>query len=180
MNKSLPSRPQGSSVWFEHLRRLSALAVARGAEDSELAYDLMSLRAGFGLPERSQASADLLWCLAWHLGVRAPVLDIKWVVSASLVLDKVHWGKLSLLQVIEQLEALERGYEQVDAWLRSEQPDPPLRPLARLAASPERLRGLQGAALEEAVRQDLGEALRFIEDAGLFEQALEQFPMRRS
>lgn len=169
--KLLPDRPQAGSPWFEHLRRLQATALVDGADEKALAYDLMSMRAGFGLPARSERHADFLWCLAWHLDVRAPALDLKWLLGAALALDKVHWGVLSLGDLVAQLEAQEAGLEDVDAWLMSEIQPKELAPLCRLASGEKRLLAEEGQALVELVEADRAEARRIAEEEDLLEQA---------
>ncbi len=177
--KHLPDRPQAASPWFEHLRRLQATAQVDGADEKALAYDLMSMRAGFGLPARSERYADLLWCLAWHLDVRAPALDLKWLLGAALALDKVHWGVLSLGDLVAQLEAQEAGLEDVDAWLVSEIQPKELAPLCRLASGEKRLLAEEGQALVELVEADRAEARRIVEEEDLLEQAAKAYASLR-
>ena len=177
--KHLPGRPKARDPWFEHLHRLHAMAKADGANEKTLAYDLMSMRAGFGLPARSEPHADLLWCLAWHLDVRAPALDLKWLLGAALALDKVHWGVLSLGALFAQLEALEAGLDEGDAWLMSEIQPKELVPLCRLASTEKRLMGERGQALAEFVEADQAEARCLVDEGALLERAAEAYASLR-
>ncbi|MBW2702477.1 MAG: hypothetical protein JRF33_16780 [Deltaproteobacteria bacterium] len=187
--KHLPDRPQAASPWFEHMRRLQALAQVGGADEKALAYDLMSMRAGFGLPTRSErfadtpmrseGQADFLWCLVWHLDVRAPALDLKWLLGAALALDKVHWGVFSLGDLLAQLEALELGLDDVDAWLMSEIQPKELAPLCRLASGEKHLMAEKGQALVVLVEADRAEARRIAEEEDLLDWAAKAYASLR-
>jgi hypothetical protein len=160
--------------WLGRLIGGLAEANRAGISDKDLAYALMAARSGRPLTEQLVGHQDLIWRLAWVLNVRAPGLDLRWLIRSVLATDKVYWevetleGLLRVLADLEQSVAAD--HSDIEAWLSEGQDHPKLGPILAAAAKPERITDATGQTLAERVKADIAAVQECVERGNLLAQ----------
>lgn len=166
--------------WIDRLQHdLDALSRA-GIADRDVAYALMATRSGHAIDEQLLAQADPIWRLAWLLNVRAPGLDLYWLVKGVLATDKVYWEVLPLAQLVDRLRELEFAasdvHGDVGAWLTTPGDQPELDCIRSAAACLDTIDTIAGPALRDKVAEDIAQVQACVERGDLLELASTRGP----
>jgi len=112
--------------------------------------------------------------------VRAPGLNLHWLVKAVLATDKVYWEVLPLSQLLDRLRELERAaadrHEDVQAWLSSPSDDPELTCIRVAAAGLDAVAAATGPDLRDRVTDDILQVQACVERGDLLEQVTNPGP----
>lgn len=167
-------------AWLDTLTAELDAVRADGIPDREVALALMAIRSGHPMEEKLLPHAETIWRLAWALNVRAPALDLHWLVKGVLATDKVYWEVVTLDELIGLLSDLERAvadhHRDVEAWLTTKTDDPELTRIRALAADLPLIASAQGPALEERVKQAIFLVQNCVERSDLLDQAIPPGP----
>ena len=163
--------------WLRRLQEKTLRANRAGVDDTRLAYAIMAVGAGQPVGEDLATQRELVQRIAWALYVRAPALDLRWLVKGVLDLDKVYWGDLDLASLLGKVRGMEGdpdhvvdvcgqvpgGGEQERAVGR----------IQRTAGRVERIVRLGGDRLRTAVTEDIVEVKRNVEDGDLLDLVID-------
>ena len=160
--------------WLGRLIGGLAEANQAGMSDKDLAYALMAARAGLPLTDQLADHQDLIWRLAWALHVRAPGLNLRWLIHSVLATDQVYWEVETmegLLQMLAELEqSVAANHSDIEAWLSEGQDHPEPGPILAAAAKPERITDATGQTLAERVKADIAAVHECVERGNLLAQ----------
>ncbi len=161
------------SEWIDDLDRATARAYKAGISDKDLAYALMATRCGHPIDSQLAEHADLVFKLAWLLNVRAPGLDLRWLIKGVLATDRVYWEVLPLGRLLDRLRALELAaaeeHGDVEQWLTLPRADPDTDPIRAAAANPDRIGSASGDELREQVASDIAMVQRCVKQGDLLQ-----------
>ena len=166
--------------WLAELGMEAERARHAGVTDKRLAYALHAVRAGFPFEPELAEYGDLIWKLAWLLNVRAPGLDLRWLIKGVLVVDRLYWEDLSLdhlLQILVDLEQLATdAYGELHAWLAETPVDPGIDPIRIAASRREEIAALSGSKLSEQVKDAMAEVNRCVQEGDLLALVADDLP----
>jgi len=163
--------------WLRGLQEETLCANRAGVDDTRLAYAVMAVGAGQPLGDDVAAQRELVQRIAWTLYVRAPALDLRWLVKGVLDLDKVYRGDLGLASLLGKVRGLE-GDPDLSGEASGEAPSGGERERAvdriqRTAGRVERIVRLGGDRLRAAVTEDIAEVKRSVEDGDLLDLVID-------
>jgi hypothetical protein len=146
---------------FDDLEQALDSAREDGVTDESLAYALIAVGAGFSFDEDLDKYSDLIMRMAWMVHVRAPALNLKWLVDGALALDRVYWGTLPLSRLVNNLRSLEESahaeHGDVESWLASPVDDPDVVPIREAATRVGQIASASGTSLCDQVHKDIAE-----------------------
>lgn len=164
-------------TWLRGLQEKTLRANRAGVDDTRLAYAIMAVGAGQPVGEDVAAQRELVQRIAWALYVRAPALDLRWLVKGVLDLDKVYRGDLDLASLLGKVRGMEAGPDhaldgcgQVAGGGEQERA---FGRIQRTAGRVERIVRLGGDRLRTAVTEDIDEVKRSVEDGGLLDLVID-------
>ena len=167
-------------TWLEQLQRDLDAIRAAGVPDRDVAYGLMATRSGSDLDETLLTHADPILRLAWLLNVRAPALELRWLVKGVLATDKVYWEVLPLADLVARLRELELAaadrHGDVAAWLGTPVDNPELTRIRATAAALPDLLAADGPILRDRVRADIDAVQACTERGDLLDLAIDPGP----
>jgi hypothetical protein len=148
-----------------------------GVTDKQLAYALMAINAGFPFDDALAPHGDLIWKLAWLLNVRAPGLDLRWLVKSALALDKVYWGVLPLRSLLDKVWELEQSaavaFGDVNSWLSAGHEDENIGHIRAVAAQDAQITTASGEQLKERVNDAMAEVRDCVKTSDLLTLAID-------
>lgn len=159
--------------WLRALQNEALQANRAGVSDTRLAYSVIAVGAGQPVAEDARPHRELVQRIAWAVFVRAPALDLRWLVKGALDLDKVYWGDLELASLLGRVRSLEQDRPPDPSPSASRDRQPAVKKIQQVAGRLEQIAHFQGERLREAVSRDIFEVKQSAQDGDLLDMVID-------
>lgn len=162
---------------ISHIKELhDRLAQAHEANisDQALAYALMAVGIGAPIAANVSEHEDFIYLLGWEIFVRAPALQLSWLITPHVLLDRIYGNEMSIQDLLEIIECMEEGFSGHGGKFPGSADDKETE-LRTLASQQKEIFKLKGSALRQAIFSSIQRVRTSCRDSGLLDEVGEHY-----